>query len=83
MTAEDHIVAWIESSESHYRRLLEIAAAHNPSYDFNYCAKDCEALATRAYREMYYSGDARQDDTYSPVDILRAAIILAEWKAPE
>lgn len=78
MNAEQHIVAWIESSGPHYRRLLKLAIRGNfignrdrAQFAFN--------LAADAQRDMIYCGDAyksEQDETA----ICRAAALLCEWR---
>lgn len=78
MTAEEHIVAWIESSQPHYRCLLKLSVPGNfignrdrAQFAFN--------LAADAQREMIAGGDAyksEQDD----FNLLRAAADLCEWR---
>lgn len=88
MTAEDHIIAWIESSGPHYRQLRDIHRRRQPHCPDGFRRSDALAamvfnLVTQSYREMVRTGDADKDDPYSAVELLRAAIMLAQWEAPE
>lgn len=79
MTAEDHIVAWIESSRPHYDRLLALAEPgkiRSPEHRAFFAM----SLVRDAYSEMLVGGDASRDDLYSPAELLRAAILLTEWE---
>lgn len=61
MTAEEHIIAWIESSQPHYRKLLHISVPGNFLSDLGR-AHACMNLAAEAYREMIKGGDAWASD---------------------
>lgn len=85
MTAQDHIVAWIESSATHYANLLELTRRRQGNCRDGYmsqtgAASAAAVLATIAYNEMLRTGDALRDDPYSAGEILRAAVALAEWE---
>lgn len=79
MTAQEHIVAWIESSAPHYAKLLQIAdtSAHRMTYR----AALASNLAREAYAQMATYGDAADD--YTAQEILGAAIDLLNWEKPE
>lgn len=55
MTAEEHIVCWIESSQPHYRKLLNIAEPDN-FISYTGRAYACINLAVSAYQEMVHGG---------------------------
>ena len=80
MSGEDHIVAWAESSRPHYERLLRIATPGNFRSNVNR-ANACLMLAVNVYQAACKSGDmfARDHDAGS---ILRAAVMISEWKEP-
>ena len=85
MKAEDHIIAWIESSRPHYDRLRDIERRRKPGCTDGFMrtiglAAAAINLAGQAYAEMLACGDALRDDPYSAVEILRAAILIAEWE---
>jgi hypothetical protein len=85
MKAEDHIIAWIESSRRHYDMLLEIYRRRQPGCADGFIrpqgiAAAASNLVSAAYSEMVSSGDARRDDPYSAVELLRASILVAEWE---
>lgn len=84
MTAEEHIVAWIESSRPHYDRLLEIEtmrkASTNPALrSCNTIERACRLVAD-AYREMLRTGDASRDDTYTAIELARTVSIICDWE---
>ena len=81
MTAEEHIIAWIESSPAHYDRLLRIATPGNFLSDLNR-ANACMMLAGNAYQAMTKSGDAYRRE-HSTETILGAALAISTWKGPE
>lgn len=78
MTAEEHIVAWIESSQPHYKRLLKLSVPGNfiGNRDRAQCAF---SLAADAQREMIRGGDAYRSEQ-SEINLLRAAAMLCEWR---
>jgi hypothetical protein len=84
MTAEDHIVAWIESSRPHYDRLLEIEkcrkGANLPGYGSIAHFERATRLVADAYREMLRGGDASRSDPYSPADLILAATLILTWE---
>lgn len=87
MTAEDHILAWIESDAAHYKRLLEIERRRQPGCADGFMRASgvvCAALnlVTSAYSEMLSTGDARRDDPYSAVELARTAAMICEWEKP-
>jgi hypothetical protein len=84
MKAEDHVIAWIESSREHYDRLLDIAARgkyliKSPTFG---CAllDDATRLVTSAYREMIRGGDALKSDPYSAADLAKAVALVIAWE---
>lgn len=80
MTAEEHIVTWIESSQPHYRRLIELSAPENIfSGGAGIRARIATNLASSAYHEMIRCGDAYASE-HDAGTILGAARMLAEWK---
>lgn len=89
MTAEDHIIAWIESSAPHYDTLLRIARGEALTISYHRPApspaiarsRDALELVTRAYDEMARTGDALDD--YTSADLCRAAAMLCEWEEPK
>lgn len=80
MTAEEHIIAWIESSAPHYSRLLTLALPGKLPSSWQR-ARYAANLVSDAYYQMITSGDALRDGPYSPAELLRAAIELCDWKA--
>lgn len=78
MTAEEHIVAWIESSQPEYRRLIELSTI---AYELSNSGRAHRALslASDAYRQMVKGGDAYASD-HDASTILGAAVMLANWK---
>lgn len=78
MTAEEHIVCWIESSQPHYRKLLEISKPGNFMRDTGR-AYACINLAVSAYQEMVRGGDAWADE-HDASTILGAALALSKWE---
>lgn len=87
MKAEDHILAWIESSRPHYDRLLIIETRRKlPANDNSgfatqsFFASHCLALVISAYAEMITTGDASRDDPYSAAELLEAAKLVAAWE---
>lgn len=52
MTAEEHIIAWIESSQPHYRKLLHISVPGNFLSDLGR-AHAYMNLAAEAYRDLF------------------------------
>lgn len=88
MTAEEHILSWIESSRPHYRDLLEIHRRRQPECRDGYMrqsglAAAAHNLVNRAYSEMLRGGDARRDDEYSAAEQLRAAVLVTQWESPK
>lgn len=78
MTAEEHIVCWIESSQPHYRRLLKLADLGN-FVGHRERAQRAMNLAADAQREMVYCGDAYRTEQ-DEIALLRAAALLCEWR---
>lgn len=78
MIAEEHIIAWIESSQPHYKKLLQISVAGNFLSDLGR-AHACMNLAVRAYREMIKCGDARASD-HDASSIIGAALAISKWE---
>ncbi len=88
MTAEEHIVAYIESDQPLYKQLLEIARRRQPGCADGFMRGSgvvCAALnlVTAAYSEMLANGSALRDDPYSAVELARTAAALCVWEAPE
>lgn len=88
MTAQDHILAWIESSAPHYKTLLEIYRRRQPGCSDGFISPfglsaAAMNLVHSAYQEMLRGGDARRDDEYSAADQLRAALLIVEWEGPK
>lgn len=81
MTAEEHIVTWIESSQPHYKRLLRLAVPGNFMGNRDR-AQYAFSLASDAQRKMIYGGDAYKSEQ-DEMSLLRAAASLCEWSAPE
>jgi len=84
MTAQDHILAWIESSREHYDRLLEIEqlrkASTNPYLKSCHTLERASRLVADAYREMIRGGDASQSDIYSAADLVLAVALVVIWE---
>lgn len=78
MTAEEHIVAWIESSQPHYRRLQRLSVPGNFVGNFGR-ASYALTLAFDAQREMIRGGDAYPSEQ-DEMALLRAAAMLCEWR---
>lgn len=78
MTAEEHIITWIESSRPEYDRLLRLSVPSNFRTDAER-ALEASALAISAYRQMIRGGDAWAGD-HDAGTILRAALLMLEWK---
>ena len=78
MTAEEHIIAWIESSQPHYRKLLHISVPGNFIRDTGR-AYACMNLAVEAYNEMVKGGDARASD-HDASTIIGAALAISKWE---
>jgi hypothetical protein len=84
MTAQDHIIAWIESSRPHYDRLREIEISRKLFHGIP--GRSCELLrsasrlVTDAYWEMFHSGDASREDPYSPADLALAVSLVLAWE---
>jgi len=73
-----HILNWIESSFPHYERLLRIARPGNFMSDINR-AHACTMLASNALQAMCKTGDAHKSN-HCAGSILRAAVMISEWK---
>jgi len=82
MTAQDHILAWIESSREHYDRLLEISARQmaNGSVSSRMKMLSAANLVNEAYAEMVRTGDASREDFYSPADLVLAVALVVIWE---
>lgn len=78
MTAVEHIIAWIESSQPHYRRLLKLSVPGN-FLSNRHRAQAAFNLAADAQHEMIRGGDAYKSEQ-SEMDLLRAAASLCEWR---
>ena len=78
MTAEEHIVCWIESNQPHYRKLLNIAEPDN-FIRYTGRAYACINLAVSAYQEMVRGGDAWAGE-HDASTILGAALALSKWE---
>jgi hypothetical protein len=88
MTGQDHILAWIESSGPHYKRLLEIYRRRQPGCSDGFISQAGLAAAALnlvydAYTEMLRGGDASREDKYSAAERLRAALLIVEWESPK
>lgn len=81
MTAEQHIVCWIESSQPHYRLLLRLAVPGN-FLTGRQRALAAFNLAKDAQRDMIACGDAYKSEQ-DEIALLRAAVMLCEWRMPE
>lgn len=80
MTAEEHIIAWIESSQPHYRRLLAYSQNRNsPVWTDDSRAESALRLAVSAYREMIKGGDAWASD-HDASTIIGAALAISKWE---
>jgi hypothetical protein len=85
MKAEEHIIAWIESSRPHYDRLLEIERRRHPDaigafYSASVLASHALALVISSYAEMISCGDASREDPYSASELFEAAKLVAAWE---
>ncbi len=81
MTATEHLIAWIESSHPHYKRLLQLERdrkALGPEHNAS-LASDALSLMTCAYREATRGGDMFMGE-HSPRTILDAAAAALEWE---
>ena len=78
MTAEEHIIAWIESSAPHYSRLLKLSDPNHFRTDTSR-AFAAASLSIDAYQEMVRGGDAYANE-HDAGSILRAAIELLAWR---
>lgn len=81
MTAEEHIITWIESSQPEYDRLLKLSVPGNFRTDPER-ALEAASLAISAYRQMVKSGDAFASE-HDAGTILCAAVDLAQWERSE
>lgn len=81
MTGAEHILAWIESSRPHYKKLLGISIPGNFLSDSGR-AYACLNLAQEAYRAMVKCGDAYASD-HDAGTILGAALAIASWRLEE
>lgn len=80
MTAEEHIIAWIESSQPHYRRLLAYSQNRNsPVWTDDSRAESAVRLAVSAYNEMIKGGDAWASD-HDASTIIGAALAISKWE---
>ena len=75
-----HILNWIESSSNLYERLLHISRPGNFMSDINR-AHVCTMLASIALQAMIKSGEAHMSN-HCAGSILRAAVMISEWKEP-
>jgi len=85
MKAEDHIIAWIESSRPHYDRLLTIeidrkALGFLTAHTSCMIIRRATDLVSDAYHDMIRCGDARRDDPYSPADLVKAVALAVAWE---
>jgi hypothetical protein len=81
MTAVEHIVTWIESSQPEYVRLCRLAQDRklgNPELNAR-IAYEAFSIAQSAYRQMVRGEDAYMGE-HSPATILDAAKALLEWE---
>lgn len=78
MTGPEHIVAWIESSQPEYRRLMHISIPGNFISDCHR-AQAALDLAKSAYKQMVDCGDAFRHD-HDASTILDAALALVNWR---
>lgn len=81
MTAEEHIIAWIESSRPHYDRLLKLSVPGNFLTD-SLRALEATQLAIAAYGEMVRGGDAWAGE-HDASTIIGAALELTKWRLEE
>lgn len=81
MTAVEHIVCWIESSQPEYNRLCQLERDRKgaPKGLNAKLARQAYGIAEDAYRQMVRGGDAYMGD-HSPATILDAAKALLEWE---
>lgn len=79
MTAVEHIIAWIESSQPHYDRLLRLERSRNSGRSNTDLACEASSIAVSAYRDACECGDMFARD-HSPTTILDAAKALLEWE---
>ena len=88
MTAEDHIIAYIESSAQEYAKLCEIARRRQPGCADGFISVTgalhaATTLIATTYQTMLHNGSADRDDVYSPADLARAMVAVLEWEKPE
>lgn len=80
MTAVEHIIAWIESSQPHYNRLLQLERLRKGSPPQHpVIAEIALGIAIDAYREATRGGDMFPVDQ-SPATLLDAAKALLKWE---
>jgi hypothetical protein len=81
MTAVEHIIAWIESSRSHYERLVQLERDRK-GFDKRFNSVLANAalnIVSSAYSEATRGGDMFVEDQ-SPQTLLDAAKALLEWE---
>lgn len=81
MTAVEHIITWICSSQPEYLALCQLERdrkALGPAFNRK-VASDAFRLASSAYGQMVRGGDAYMGE-HSPLTILDAAKALLEWE---
>lgn len=91
MTAEEHILMYIESSAPRYARLLQLEKSRKHVEITNwlrqrqgsYHAREAFSIVQDTYTEMLAQGAASNDGLYSGAELLRCAVNLLEWEAPE
>lgn len=80
MTAEEHIIAWIESSRPHYDRLLAYYGNRNSStWSHEAKAQSAMRLAISAYCEMIRDGYTYASD-HDASTIIGAALAISKWE---
>lgn len=81
MTDIEHMIAWIESSQPHYKRLLNLEEDRKAcSFAFNaVLAQKALGIVLDAYREAVRGGDMFGEQ-WSPAAILDAAKALLSWE---
>lgn len=83
MRAEDHVIAWIESSRPHYDRLLDIEKARKGAAGYITSVgaiRRAATLVADAYCDMIRDGDALKSDPYSPADLAKAVALVVAWE---
>jgi hypothetical protein len=81
MTAVEHIITWICSSQPEYKRLCDLERyrkSEGPERN-GWLAFEAYSIAASAYRQMVKGGDAYMGE-HSPQTILDAAKALLEWE---